>query len=129
MIGDFANHAANERTFLAWVRTGIAIIALGFVIEKFNLFLLTIAKTLDLDALHPAQMQKLSGPLGRNSGLALVLGGVLLICLAILRFLRTERLLAAAVETPSDGVARSEFFLLVATVLFVAAFSAYIALG
>ena len=28
----------NERTFLAWVRTGIAVIAFGFVIEKFNLF-------------------------------------------------------------------------------------------
>ena len=27
MIRDYANHAANERTFLAWVRTGIAIIA------------------------------------------------------------------------------------------------------
>ena len=129
MIRDFANHAANERTFLAWVRTGIAIIALGFVIEKFNLFLLTIAKTLDLDALHPAQLQKLSGQLGRYSGLALDLGGVLLICLAILRFVRTERLLAAAEEAPASGVARTEFVLLISTVLFVAAFSAYVALG
>ena len=31
-------HLANERTFLAWVRTSIAIIAFGFVIEKFSLF-------------------------------------------------------------------------------------------
>ncbi|HEV3286504.1 MAG TPA: DUF202 domain-containing protein, partial [Steroidobacteraceae bacterium] len=43
MIGGFSDHAANERTFLAWVRTGIAVIAFGFVIEKFNLFMLTIA--------------------------------------------------------------------------------------
>ena len=43
MIRDFANIAANERTFLAWVRTGIAVIALGFVIERFNLFLLAVA--------------------------------------------------------------------------------------
>ena len=38
MIGGYSDHAANERTFLAWVRTGIAVIAFGFVIEKFNLF-------------------------------------------------------------------------------------------
>ncbi len=129
MIRDFANHAANERTFLAWVRTGIAIIALGFVIEKFNLFLLTIAKTLELDALRPSQMQRLSGPLGHYSGLALDFGGVVLICLAILRFLRTERLLSAEDETPAYGVARTEFVLLIATLMFVAGFSAYVALG
>jgi putative membrane protein len=39
MISGYSDHAANERTFLAWVRTGIAMIAFGFVIEKFNLFL------------------------------------------------------------------------------------------
>ena len=38
MIPGYSDHAANERTFLAWVRTGIAVIAFGFVIEKFNLF-------------------------------------------------------------------------------------------
>jgi putative membrane protein len=37
MIRGFSDHAANERTFLAWVRTAIAVIAFGFVIEKFNL--------------------------------------------------------------------------------------------
>ena len=43
MIRDYADHAANERTFLAWLRTGIAVVAFGFVIEKFNLFVLTLA--------------------------------------------------------------------------------------
>ena len=36
MIPGYSDHAANERTFLAWVRTAIAEIASGFVIEKFN---------------------------------------------------------------------------------------------
>jgi uncharacterized membrane protein YidH (DUF202 family) len=36
MIRGYSDHAANERTFLAWVRTGIAVIAFGFVIEKFT---------------------------------------------------------------------------------------------
>ena len=44
MIERYADHAANERTFLAWVRTGIATIAFGFVVEKFNLFVLTLAE-------------------------------------------------------------------------------------
>lgn len=34
-----ANHMANERTFLAWIRTSIAIMAFGFVIERFSLFI------------------------------------------------------------------------------------------
>src|SRR5512142_1197570 len=31
-------HFANERTFLAWIRTSIGIMAFGFVVEKFGLF-------------------------------------------------------------------------------------------
>ena len=50
MIRGFSDHAANERTFLAWVRTAIAVIAFGFVIEKFNLFVLTMANANSLDA-------------------------------------------------------------------------------
>jgi putative membrane protein len=40
----------NERTFLAWVRTGVVVIAFGFVIEKFDLFLLTLLDAPSLDA-------------------------------------------------------------------------------
>lgn len=29
---------ANERTFLAWLRTAIAVMAFGFVVDKFDLF-------------------------------------------------------------------------------------------
>ena len=32
-------HMANERTFLAWIRTSIGIMAFGFVVEKFALFM------------------------------------------------------------------------------------------
>ena len=39
MIKNFADHAANERTFLAWVRTAIAVMAFEFIVEKFDLFL------------------------------------------------------------------------------------------
>jgi putative membrane protein len=36
-------HLANERTFLAWIRTAIGIMAFGFVVEKFGLFLKYLA--------------------------------------------------------------------------------------
>ena len=32
-------HMANERTFLSWIRTSIGIMAFGFVVEKFGLFI------------------------------------------------------------------------------------------
>ncbi len=36
-------HMANERTFLAWIRTSIAVMAFGFVVEKFSLFVKQMA--------------------------------------------------------------------------------------
>jgi putative membrane protein len=33
------SHMANERTFLAWSRTSISLLAFGFVIERFDIFL------------------------------------------------------------------------------------------
>ena len=39
MIKRYSDHAANERTFLAWVRTAIAVMAFGFLIERFDLFM------------------------------------------------------------------------------------------
>jgi putative membrane protein len=34
---------AAERTLLAWVRTGITVMALGFVVERFGLFVSLVA--------------------------------------------------------------------------------------
>ncbi|QEM08229.1 DUF202 domain-containing protein [Mucilaginibacter rubeus] len=33
-----SDHLANERTFLAWIRTSIALMGFGFVVVKFSLF-------------------------------------------------------------------------------------------
>lgn len=38
---------ASERTLLAWVRTGIAITGLGFVVSRFGLFLHALAAQLN----------------------------------------------------------------------------------
>jgi putative membrane protein len=37
------DHLANERTFLAWVRTALGLIGLGFVLARMGLFLRQIA--------------------------------------------------------------------------------------
>lgn len=44
--GKMNEHLANERTFLAWIRTGIATVSLGFVIARFSFWLQEIAITL-----------------------------------------------------------------------------------
>ena len=36
--GSASDHLANERTFLAWIRTSIAMMGFGFVVVKFSLF-------------------------------------------------------------------------------------------
>ena len=46
MIERYSDHTANERTFLAWVRTAIAIMAFGFLVQKFDLFLRIAASSL-----------------------------------------------------------------------------------
>ena len=53
MIKRYSDHAANERTFLAWVRTAIAVMAFGFVIERFDLFLQLAAPQLALKQAAP----------------------------------------------------------------------------
>jgi putative membrane protein len=35
MIRNFSDHAANGRTFLAWVSTAIAVMASGFLVKRF----------------------------------------------------------------------------------------------
>ena len=128
MIRGYGDHAANERTFLAWVRTGIAVIVFGFVIEKFNLFVLAIAHSAPAELGHSLRLERLSGPLGRYDGLILILGGLVLIAVASVRFVRIARLLDDPETHSVDGV-RIELILAAVLVLFVAGFSTYIALA
>ncbi len=92
MIRGYSDHAANERIFLAWVRTGIAVIAFGFVIEKFNIFLATIAHSALNDTVPRSQLEGVSGLFGRM-GAWRHHGGDARIVLATARFVRTTRLL------------------------------------
>jgi len=78
-------HMANERTFLAWVRTSIAIMAFGFVVEKFSLFVKQMGYYLGKELAPPSQ--------GYSSimGILLVGLGVIIGVLAFIRYKTVER--------------------------------------
>ena len=128
MIAGYSDHAANERTFLAWVRTGVAVIAFGFVVEKFNLFLLTMAAAGLGSEAHRTQLAVLSGRMGRYDGLVLIFGGVALVIIATLRFMRITRLLDDS-QTHSASSVRTELILSAALVIVVTSYSVYLALS
>lgn len=48
---DSREYLANERTFMAWIRTGISIMAFGFVVAKFSLFIRQFALVMHSDNL------------------------------------------------------------------------------
>lgn len=77
--GKVTDYLANERTFLAWVRTAVTIIALGFVIVKFGL----LTRELRGGGQSGA---RLSAPIG----IALVALGGALVVLALQRTRRAE---------------------------------------
>lgn len=98
MIERYSDHAANERTFLAWVRTSITIMAFGFLVEKFDLFLEFASNSL------AARMPSVSGQLlGNIAGLLLIaLGGATMV-LAIIRFRKTALDIDSAETRPGSG--------------------------
>ena len=73
---------AAERTLLAWLRTGLTIIALGFVVSRFGLFVQLLA--LQPQGAAPAAHASLSAGLG----VAFVIVGTLAIVVAAIQHQR-----------------------------------------
>jgi putative membrane protein len=88
MIRNFSDHAANERTFLAWVRTGIAMMAFGFLVAKFDLFLRIAVQSLARDG---QAIPVPGGGFGGVAGIVLILAGTAIVAIAALRFIHTGR--------------------------------------
>jgi putative membrane protein len=121
MIERYSDHAANERTFLAWVRTAIAIMAFGFVVEKFDLFL-------RIAGANAAARTVLGGHqfIGDIAGLALILLGGVMMVFAALRFRKTAADIAAADMRAGPGE-RVDFTLVALLVLLGAVLFVYLA--
>ena len=85
-MNNISDHLANERTFLAWIRTAIGIMAFGFVLVRFSLFV----KQLSLALNEPVAGKGYSSLVG----ILMVIAGALLTVFAYIRYKRTERQIA-----------------------------------
>jgi len=81
-VGD---HLANERTFLAWIRTSIGIMGFGFVVVKFSLFIKQIGAALGTKPNMP------SHGYSEVIGILLVALGGLMIIFSYLRYNNTKK--------------------------------------
>ena len=105
MIRHFSDHAANERTFLAWVRTAIAVMAFGFLVAKFNLFLKVAAQSLS----GGRRVAVPGGGFGGLVGIVLILSGTAMVVVAAVRFVRTRQAIDS--PEPRDEGARADLML------------------
>jgi len=93
-------HMANERTFLAWIRTSIGIMAFGFVVERFTLFIKQMSYIMGKSAIELA----LPPSHGYTSivGIYLVGLGALMSVLAFIRYKKVERQIYADTYQPAS---------------------------
>ena len=76
------DHLANERTFLAWIRTGVATIVFGFAVGRFSI---ALQEFLQFEG-KPASSPGLTAWLGTIS----IVAGVLLILAGLYRYRKTR---------------------------------------
>lgn len=94
--GNPSDHLANERTFLAWIRTSVAIMGFGFVVVKFSLFIKQISLVVtDKPLVLPGK--------GYSSqiGTLLVGLGVFITLFSYMRYRMTEKQLTNRAYKPS----------------------------
>lgn len=82
---------ALERTLLAWIRTGLALMGFGFVVARFGIFLRELRYTAGV------VVPRSSGFSGW-AGTALVLMGVAVQIVSLVRYVQTVRQLNAGSE-------------------------------
>jgi putative membrane protein len=83
---------AAERTFLAWIRTGLGLMGVGFAVARFGLFLRQIHES-QLNIAHTTGISVWSG-------VALVVLGVVVNLSALLRHVQIVRQLSSGTWIP-----------------------------
>ncbi|GAC1313641.1 MAG: DUF202 domain-containing protein [Mucilaginibacter sp.] len=92
-----SDHLANERTFLAWIRTSVAIMGFGFVVVKFALFIKQISLVLN------SKQTVLPGKgYSTQIGILLVGIGAFMALYSYLRYRNTEKQLLNKAYKPSQ---------------------------
>ena len=95
-VGKASDHLANERTFLAWLRTSISIIVFGFVVARFGI---TLREFLRLRS----EAQHESG-LSLGMGIGFMVMGILMALTSSVRYHATMRQLDANEFKPSGAI-------------------------
>jgi uncharacterized protein (DUF302 family)/uncharacterized membrane protein YidH (DUF202 family) len=95
-----ADYLAAERTFLAWIRTGLALMGFGFVVARFGLFLQ------EVQFMQHAPSAQSYG-LSLWFGTALIVAGVLVNLLSAWHHLRLVRELDRGAASPSRPTAQT----------------------
>jgi putative membrane protein len=90
MIANYTDHAANERTFLAWIRTGLAVAAFGLFLVKLNVSA-DAADGATQHQLTAVSAGALAAVAARYVGLAMVVIGGTIIARSSAGFERTRR--------------------------------------
>jgi putative membrane protein len=80
------DHLANQRTFLAWIRTNLGIIAFGFVVERFSFFTEKIAGLVGKTSTQP-----ILNSYSFFLGIAIIFLGTLLNLFAFFKYKKTEK--------------------------------------
>ena len=112
------DHLANERTFLAWVRTGVATIIFGFAIGRFSIALREFMKLQGYKSATPGFTTWL--------GIISASGGVLLILAGLGRYRKTKMQLDLNTFEPAGFVVDLVSYLLAIFGLVLAGYLAYI---
>ncbi len=92
MIPHYNDLAANERTYLAWMRTALALIAFGFLLERFDLLVHYFTRSINEGLIPPGSA------FGREAGIILAALGLLIMLLSTGRFVITTRRLKSEKE-------------------------------
>jgi putative membrane protein len=125
MITRYTDHAANERTFLAWIRTGLAVIAFGFFLVKLNVF---VDATGGGSPPHPVaeNADAFTAIAAHYAGLAMVATGIAIIGRSSACFERARRAIDRneVIRMPRS---RAESLLAAALAIAVAIFCIYLA--
>ena len=91
------DHLANERTFLAWIRTAIAVMTLGVAINRFALFLMEIHQVVpEVRDLANRHVEKL--------GIGLVVLGIVMLVGATWHYLHVGKTIDDESYRPSRAI-------------------------
>jgi putative membrane protein len=106
---------ANERTYLAYVRTALAFIAFGFVIARFSLFAREFSVLIHSPNPEPG--------LSTTFGTAMAIFGIVVAALGAWRYSRTDRGLNAGKVVRLSGLTSYAISLFVIAIGAVVAFA------